>query len=281
MSLTKCSTRKPGAIQRPIQVESRAVSIEQRFADTDHVGRDQDLVDRLRMLPRAGRALVQDRLAHHLEARHDGCDRIGVATDHDRQSCFARTDIAAGHRRVQRADRLEPRPLGDLPRERRLAGRHVHEDRTGARPCEHSLLPEQRLAHIPGKAHDRKDDLARFRHHPRRIGPRCAGLQQRFGLRPRATINGHRITGLHQVAAHRRAHHARADPAESRLARLSHLKIRHACLSMKKMKNERQTHGVPSVVHSPWHSDEAGVLRRGLFLPRRARRLERRSTEPS
>ena len=92
MSLMKCSTKKPGSkllamirgpkfvsdqlpaappadrLEHRLQVEPGLVAVEQRLADADHVRGDQDLVDHLGVLAGARAALVDDRLAHRLEA---------------------------------------------------------------------------------------------------------------------------------------------------------------------------------------------------------------------
>ena len=55
-------------LQHGRQVEARFVAVQQRFADADHVGGDQHLVDHLGVLAGAGAALMDDRLAHRFPA---------------------------------------------------------------------------------------------------------------------------------------------------------------------------------------------------------------------
>ena len=98
MSLMKCSTKKPGSklpamirgprfesdqlpaapvatdSQHRVEVEPRLVAVEQRLADADHVGGDQDLVDHLRVLAGAGPPLVDDRLAHRFQSGFERVD---------------------------------------------------------------------------------------------------------------------------------------------------------------------------------------------------------------
>ena len=113
MSFKKCSTKKPGSklpainartevIQAPrarrtatdtlehrIQIQARLCAVEQHLTDADHIRRDQDLIDHLRMLPGTRRALVDNRFPHRLKERIQSGDDLGFPADHDREPCLA------------------------------------------------------------------------------------------------------------------------------------------------------------------------------------------------
>ena len=215
MSLMKCSTKKPGsklpamirgprfveaprpgrpagdALHHGVQVEPGLVAVEQRLADADHVGGDQDLVDHLGVLARAGRALVDDRLAHGLEERLQGLDDLLVAADHDRQPGFSRADVAAGDRRVDRVHALAPsRPVTISTAS---AGSLVVMSTSmvpGFAPARTPLLAQDHLAHVAGIADDGEDHVRGLGHLLRRGGDRrppcrpAAWSSRRCGCRP-------------------------------------------------------------------------------------------------
>ena len=242
----KCSTKKPGSKspfehprgvvrQRPrpgraarddgqdrLEIEAGLVGVQERLADADDPARDQRLVDHLRVLPQARPALVDDRLADDLEQRPDVLERIGVPTDHDRKGGVAGSDVASRDGRVDRADAERARRDVDLPGEGGLARRHVDENRLLASSRQHPARAEHDLADVGGEPDHREDDRRAGRDLGRRVGP--VGAAGEEVLRPRAgsRMDGDPVTRVEQVPAHRRPHHAGADPAEPLLERSSH-----------------------------------------------------------
>ena len=78
----------PDRLQHRWQIETRLVSIKQRLAHADHVGRDQNLIaGHLCMLAATRRTLVDQRSSPSRKnsGSISGFDNRFVATDHDRQ----------------------------------------------------------------------------------------------------------------------------------------------------------------------------------------------------
>ena len=59
-------------LQHRLEVQAGALAVEERLAHADDGAGHDDLVAELRVLARAGRALVDDGLAHALEEREHG-----------------------------------------------------------------------------------------------------------------------------------------------------------------------------------------------------------------
>jgi hypothetical protein len=123
-----CRRPRADRLQHAVQVQPGAIAVEQGLADADHGAGDDHLVDQLGVLPGPGTALVDDRLTHRLETGHDRLGGLAVAADHDREPRLAGAHVAAGDRGIDRVDPSRGGRLGDLLRQRGLAGGHVHDD---------------------------------------------------------------------------------------------------------------------------------------------------------
>src|SRR5687768_9360177 len=82
-------------VEYAIHFETGSMSVEQRFADSDHRAGDDDLVAQLRMLAGAGSTLVHDCLTQTFHERHDRLHGGGVASHHDRKSGIPRAYVTA------------------------------------------------------------------------------------------------------------------------------------------------------------------------------------------
>ena len=167
-------------VEHALEVEPGPVGVEQRLADADHPAGDRDLVDHLRVLPGAGAAL--DARSFCPSSSSSGSARSNAASAPPAMItsvAFARADVAAGHRRVERLHPALRRRLGDLARERRLARRHVDHHRAGRRRREHAVGAEDHLAHVGGEADDRDDDVGVGRGLGRRVAPARPALDER------------------------------------------------------------------------------------------------------
>ncbi len=71
------------------------MGVEECLANADHVGSNQRLIDHFRVLPTAGRTLVNDRFSNGLEQRLPSLARRLIAPQHDRERRSSRSDIAA------------------------------------------------------------------------------------------------------------------------------------------------------------------------------------------
>ena len=243
MSLRKCSTKKPGsklsamirgprllrlhepaapladALHDGLQVEPRLVAVEQGLADADHVRGDQDLVDHLGVLAGAGAALVDDRLAHRSRTaagrprRRPGSPPIMI----DSRASLAPTSPPETGASTEwtplafAASAISTASAGSLV----VMSTRTEPDFAPARaPCSPRITSRTSL----GKADDREDHVGRFgdllRGGDATLAPLAASG---VGLRLRPVEDRRLIAGVDQVAAHRRAHDAGADPADPRL----------------------------------------------------------------
>jgi hypothetical protein len=170
------------------------------------------------LLARAGPALVDDRLPHHLKARSERLHDVALAADHDRESRLAGADVPPRDGRVDRMDAALPRRVRDLDCERGLARRHVDEHRSGASPREDTVPTEDDVAYVVGKPDHREHDVARRGDLSRRRLPGRSAREQGLRLRARAVEHRECVAGVAEMAGHARPHHPEADPADSRLA---------------------------------------------------------------
>jgi hypothetical protein len=159
---------------------------------------------------------MDDRPAHRFEAGAHHLDRLGRAAYHDRQRPLAGTDVAAGNRGVESVYVVRRCPRRDLNGQRRLACAHVHQDSAGPRRTERAVRTEDHLTDIMWVSDHRKDDVRHRRHRGRRVDPGRAGVHQALGLFPVTARHSERVAVTDQMPAHRRAHHACADPAQGR-----------------------------------------------------------------
>ena len=154
------------------------------------------------MLAGAGRSLVHDRLAHRCKQRPQGVDDFFLAADHDRQPRLFRPDVAAGDGASTACTFLALAGLGDLDRQRWLAGRHVDEHGPWPGAGERALGAQRDLAHVVRIADDRENHVGRRGNRPRRIGELGPLFHQRLGLLGRAVIDRGLVSGGDQMAAH-------------------------------------------------------------------------------
>ena len=105
--------------------------------------------------------------------------------------------------------------LGNLHRQRRPAGRHVHQHAARRAAGQRAVLAQQHVPHVFRKADDREHHVRRGGHVARRIGPAGAALDQLGRLRLGSREDRRLVTGVNEMAAHRPAHHAGADPADT------------------------------------------------------------------
>ena len=96
----------------------------------------------------------------------------------------------------------------------RLAGRHVHHDAARFGTGQQTLAAQKHLLDITGHAHDRQTHIGCSSDFGGRISPRCTSVNQRLSFGFRSRKKGRLVAGVHQVATHAQAHHARADPSD-------------------------------------------------------------------
>ena len=200
--------------ERALEVEAGAIGVQQRLADTDHAGPNQDLVDHLGVLPRARRALMHDRLAEEVEQRPQAPDGRRVAADHDRERSVSRSDVTARDGRIDALNSSCARCIFDLARQGRLTRRHIDQYGSGTGSRQGPIRSEHHLPDIGREPDHRENNVCLRSDLRRRSSPNGASREQRLSPLPCPRVNDHRIAGLEKMPAHRRAHHSRADPAE-------------------------------------------------------------------
>ena len=168
-----------------------------------------------------------------------------------------RPDVAAGDRGIDAAPRLRLRRLGDLDRQRRLAGRHVDEDVARLRS---RRAPRRRPRNTSrtsfGIADDREDHVGRFGDAARRVGPRRALVEQRLGLRPGAVVD--------RGGDSRRRSGGRTSSGPSRRCRSSRSAFSRARFRVS------FAQVTPSLIPSPWRGRARRPALRGRMPPRAA-----------
>ena len=201
-------------LQRLVQVQPGAIPVDERLAHADHPGGDRELVDHLGVLAGPGRALELDRLAQGVEHGSRARERVPVAAHHDHERSVAGAHVSARHRGVERADVLGLGGFVDLDRERGLAGGHVDQQRPLPHRLEHLTLPEDHVTHVGRGAEHRDHHVGVLGDLRRGVAPLSSGFQQRLGAAARAVVDGDVVAAVQEVARHRPAHHAGADPAD-------------------------------------------------------------------
>ena len=107
--------------------------------------------------------------------------------------------------------------VGNLDGQRRLARRHVDEHAARLRAGQRAVVAENHFANVLRESRRsrtrRRTAAATSRGESAHCAPRSTSV---VGLRLGAIENGDLVAGVDQVAAHRAAHHAGADPADAR-----------------------------------------------------------------
>ena len=154
-----------------VEIEPGLLGVEQRFADADHPGCDEDLVHHLGVLPSARSAEVSDGAAEHLEQRPGTGHIRHVTPDHDRERCVASSHIAAGHGGVDGTDVACGGRSVDLSCQRRLAGRHVDDDAARPCSCDDPVGRKEHFSHVRWVSDDGEDEVAASGNLGGRAGP--------------------------------------------------------------------------------------------------------------
>ena len=136
--------------------------------------------------PAPGPALMHDRAAHCLPTGAERLDGLPIAADHDRQSRFLRSDVAAGDRSIDAVDAAGGSRLGDLDRQRRIARGHIDEHHARAAAGQRAIGPQHHRSHIGRKTDDRENNVRGCGDQLRAVCPASAKrLERRRLLRVR------------------------------------------------------------------------------------------------
>ena len=106
------------------------------------------------------------------------------------------------------------RRLRDLPRERRRCGRHIRQNRVRRGGLQNAAGAEIHLPHVVREADDGDDRVAACGAFADAAADGRAVRPQPLGLFARAVVHKHLMSGLEQIARHRRAHDAGADESD-------------------------------------------------------------------
>ena len=188
------------------------MTVQQGFADPDHVGGNQGLVDHLGVLSGTGSALTDNGIPHGGPARAQSLEGLGVAAHHDGKRALPGAEVSAGDRCIEGHHALLLGLLGDFLGQARFAGRHVDDNLAGRAAVQNAFWSQKSFPHIGREPHDGEDHVALLGHPARRIRPVGAGLHQRLGFAARTRKHRGVKAGLKQMGGHAGPHHAGADP---------------------------------------------------------------------
>src|SRR5258708_30035511 len=104
------------------------------------------------MLARAWVSLDRDIIAHPHEDGFRGLERLGLAADHDDETCLACADVATRHGCVQCLEAAGCRLGRNAAREHRARRRHVDEQRAGPRTGDDLAMPQIYVFDVAWKA---------------------------------------------------------------------------------------------------------------------------------
>ena len=167
-------------------------------------------------------------------------DDSTLATDHEAQRCSARPRVSSGHGRVHRMTATRGSGCRNLARQSRRAGGAVYHHRVRSESSNGAVIAKQNLTNIVGDTNDEEQNVRACCYLACVCHERGAFCYQRLGPRTRAREHCCRVACVDEVAAHRAAHDAGADEANTSASRLR--QCRRLCSHGARLLTARASH---------------------------------------